>query len=110
LLATHDPVAVAAALLRLYRRQLPAAAAINQAPAPMANRTPRDTTARPAEQGGGFVQFRISVGRHNRADPKWLLPLLCRIGNVTKNDIGAIRVFDTDTRFEISRSVSEAFA
>jgi ATP-dependent RNA helicase DeaD len=29
---------------------------------------------------------------------------------VTKRDIGAIRVFDTDTRFEISRDISAAFA
>jgi ATP-dependent RNA helicase DeaD len=29
---------------------------------------------------------------------------------VTKRDIGAIRVFDTDTRFEISRAASAAFA
>jgi ATP-dependent RNA helicase DeaD len=56
------------------------------------------------------VQFRISIGRNNRADPKWILPLLCRVGNVSKRDIGAIRVFDTDTRFEISRDVSDAFA
>ena len=56
------------------------------------------------------MQFRISVGRNNRADPKWILPLLCRVGNVTKSDIGAIRIFDTDTRFEISREVSDAFA
>ena len=56
------------------------------------------------------MQFRISIGRNNRADPKWILPLLCRLGNVTKRDIGTIRIFDTDTRFEISRDVSDAFA
>ena len=32
------------------------------------------------------------------------------MGNVTKREIGAIRVFDTDTRFEISRVASSAFA
>jgi ATP-dependent RNA helicase DeaD len=110
LLATHDPVAVAAALLRLYRRQLPPAAPVSQAPAAVTQREPRAPGARQADQGGDFVQFRISVGRNNRADPKWLLPLLCRVGNVTKRDIGSIRVFDTDTRFEISRAASEAFA
>jgi ATP-dependent RNA helicase DeaD len=102
LLAAHDPVAIAAALLRLYRRQLPPPEEVSRAPRPVASRVDAAT--------GGFVQFRISVGRNNRADPKWILPLLCRVGNVSKRDIGAIRVFDTDTRFEISRDVSDAFA
>ena len=108
LLAAHDPIAIAAALLRLYRRQLPPPAEVSRAPRPVAARA--DTSAGGFVQSGGFVQFRISIGRNNRADPKWILPLLCRVGNVSKRDIGAIRVFDTDTRFEISRDVSDAFA
>ena len=107
LLAALDPVAVAAALLRLYRRQLPAPEAISAPPPPAA---PRDTPQVAAVPSGDFVQFRISVGRNNRADPKWIVPLLCRLGGVTKRDIGGIRIFDTDTRFEIVRTASAAFA
>ncbi len=59
---------------------------------------------------GDFVQFRVAVGRNEGADPKWLVPLICRAGGITKRDIGAIRVFDTDTRFEIARAASAAFA
>ena len=59
---------------------------------------------------GDFVQFRVAVGRRDKADPKWLVPLICRLGQVTKREIGAIRVFDTDTRFEITRAASAAFA
>ena len=125
LLAAHDPVAIAAALLRLYRRQLPPPEMVSQAPPPVARdtsprdgaprvRAPRDGTSAPSSRSeahaGDFVQFRLSIGRNNRADPKWILPLLCRLGSVTKRDIGAIRIFDTDTRFEISREMSEAFA
>lgn len=111
LLAAHDPVTIAAALLRLYRRQLPPPETISPPPRPVAERTPvRSPAPRAGVPAGEFVQFRISVGRNNRADPKWILPLLCRLGSVTKRDIGAIRVFDTDTRFEISRDMSAAFA
>ena len=120
LLAAHDPVAIAAALLRVYRKQLPPAEAMTPAPPPPPPRemTLRDATHRdvaprestPRATSGDFVQFRISVGRNNRADPKWILPLLCRLGGVTKQDIGGIRIFDTDTRFEISRDVADAFA
>ncbi len=107
LLAALDPVAVAAALLRLYRRQLPMPEAISAAPPPAA---PRETPRVAAVPAGDFVQFRISVGRNNRADPKWIVPLLCRLGGITKRDIGGIRIFDTDTRFEIARTTSAAFA
>ena len=37
--------------------------------------------------------FRVAVGRTNNADPKWLIPLICRVGHVTKKDIGEIRIF-----------------
>ena len=121
LLAKHDPVTIAAALSRLYRRQLPEPAMVTQAPRPIAAdappRAPRDRDAprmekerAPRATSGDVVQFRISLGRNDKADPKWLLPLICRAGGVTKRDIGTIRVFDTDTRFEINRDVSEAFA
>ena len=128
LLAGHDAVTLAAALLRLYRRGLPAPEFVGQTfqPASTSSDAPRarpernqsrfnapdgDATDERADQrGGDFVQFRISVGRNNRADPKWLIPLLCRVGGVTKQDIGSIRVFDTDTRFEIRREASEGFA
>jgi ATP-dependent RNA helicase DeaD len=46
--------------------------------------------------------FSLNVGRHGNADPKWVLPLICRLGSVTKADIGAIRIFDTETKFELA--------
>ncbi len=103
LLVTHSPLQLAAGLLRLHGKQL----------AP-----PEEITAQPLDRpaprlpsaGDGFVQFRIAVGRRANADPKWIVPLLCRLGGITKRDIGAIRIFDTDTRFEISRSAASSFA
>ncbi len=58
---------------------------------------------------GETVWFRLNVGRMKNADPKWILPLLCRLGHVTKRDIGAIRIFDRETKFEISRDVADRF-
>jgi ATP-dependent RNA helicase DeaD len=107
LLAGHDPVVIASALLRLYQTRLPPPESVSAVPvqAGAAPRAPRE-----AEAPGDFVQFRVAVGRRDKADPKWLVPLICRAGGVTKRDIGAIRVFDTDTRFEISRAASAGFA
>jgi ATP-dependent RNA helicase DeaD len=44
------------------------------------------------------------------ADPKWLLPMICRRGNVTKQDIGAIRIFDNETKIEIFGAAADKFA
>ncbi|WP_430997688.1 DbpA RNA binding domain-containing protein, partial [Klebsiella pneumoniae] len=57
----------------------------------------------------GSEWFRISVGRRGNADPKWLIPMICRLGHITKKDIGAIRIFDYDTKFEISAEASVRF-
>ncbi|WP_419730582.1 DEAD/DEAH box helicase [Lichenicola sp.] len=56
------------------------------------------------------VWYGMPIGRNDKADPKWLVPLICRLGGVTKRDIGAIRIFDGETRFEISQSMAERFA
>lgn len=50
----------------------------------------------------GGVWFTISLGRKQRADPKWLLPMICKAGGVTKRDVGSIRIDDNETRFEIA--------
>jgi ATP-dependent RNA helicase DeaD len=117
LLTAHPPIAVAAALARLYRRHLP-----QPMPVSRSARSTQESEAKGADRerarerlkargpGRDVVQFRIALGRNHRADPKWILPLLCRAGGVSKQDIGVIRIFDTDTRFEVSRAVSDAFA
>jgi ATP-dependent RNA helicase DeaD len=56
-----------------------------------------------------IVWFHINVGRLQRADPKWLLPLLCRRGDVQKRDIGRIVIMPTETRFQIPIERAEHF-
>lgn len=58
----------------------------------------------------GGVWFTISLGRKQRADPKFLLPMICNAGKVTKRDVGSIRIEDTKTRFEISADKAVGFA
>jgi ATP-dependent RNA helicase DeaD len=112
LLERLGPDAVAALLARTLRARLPTAEdSFTEAPAaparerPVYDRSPtrdrahHEKPTHNANTGGAW--FRISVGRKKNADPKWLIPLICRLGDVTKADIGTIRVFDTDTRFEI---------
>ncbi len=116
---------IAAALIRLYRARLPSPEELFDGGAYKPNtrdkpvRGPRepndaggdsqwDRSAR--EQGSGGVWFRLNVGREKNADPKWLIPLICRRGHVTKPDIGAIRIFGRETKFEIIPASAERFA
>ncbi|HQZ11615.1 MAG TPA: DEAD/DEAH box helicase [Devosia sp.] len=56
------------------------------------------------------VWFTLSLGRKQRADPKWLLPMICKAGGVTKRDVGSIKIEDTQTRFEISADKAADYA
>jgi ATP-dependent RNA helicase DeaD len=58
----------------------------------------------------GSVWFRAAIGRRKNAEARWLLPMICRRGGIEKQDIGAIRILDTTTEFEISERVAESFA
>ncbi|MFG1417066.1 DEAD/DEAH box helicase [Xanthobacter sp. V0B-10] len=109
LLAAHAPEHLAAALVRLYRAGLPAPEEVTD---PGVSRSVRDRAADRdfgGASGGGSVWFRLNVGRRNNADPKWLLPLICRRGNVTRKDIGFIRVLDEETAFEVSLAAADRF-
>jgi ATP-dependent RNA helicase DeaD len=64
--------------------------------------------AAPGAMANG-VWFRLNVGRERNADPKWLLPEICRQGEVTKKDIGAIRVFEMETLFQIDPAAAPKF-
>lgn len=55
------------------------------------------------------VWFSLSVGRKQRAEPGWLLPILCNGGSLTKPDIGAIKVQEDCTYVEIDAESAERF-
>lgn len=114
LLVERSPEEIAAALVRLYRARLPGVEDI-EAPASVAPpqfeprggapaRTPKGPRAMP-----DAVWFRMDIGRKRNADPKWLLPMLCRKGGVTRQDIGVIRIYDHETQFEVSDAVADQF-
>lgn len=111
LLETHSPVQVAAAFLRLQQKNRPApeemldVAVESEAPA-YGRKTPRDGFA--SDSKGG-VWFKISAGHKQNAEPRWLLPLICRVGHVTRKDVGSIKIFHTESQFEITAAVAERF-
>src|SRR4051812_12614351 len=64
--------------------------------------------AAPGAMANG-VWFRLNVGRERNADPKWPLPEICRQGEVSKKDVGAIRVFEMETLFQIDPAKAPKF-
>jgi ATP-dependent RNA helicase DeaD len=118
LLAHRSAEEIATAFIRFYRSHLPAPEELfDPGPQrPIRERrevaTDRKTGRAEHRSAEGFsgVWFRISVGHQNNADPRWLIPLICRRGKVTKAEIGAIRVLERETRFEIARGSAERFA
>jgi ATP-dependent RNA helicase DeaD len=83
--------------------------------APAASRTSPGGHARPvarADKGRAAddaVWFRVNVGRSRNADPRWLLPLLCRRGQVSKPEIGKIRILAGETHFQVARHAAPRF-
>ena len=51
----------------------------------------------------------MNVGRRHNADPRWLLPLICRYGHVGRNDIGAIRIAANESYFEVTQRATPGF-
>lgn len=114
----HSAEQLAAALIGLLRADLPEPEDVaddarmrdsqdgrRERPAP---RTREERGFVPSEDGG--VWFRLNSGRRSNADPKWILPLICRVGHITRNEVGPIRIFENETKFEIAGHVAEAFA
>ena len=64
----------------------------------------------PAEMARDGVLFRVNMGARDKADPRWLLPLICRRGGVTNREVGAIRIGPVETWFEIAGDAAEDFA
>jgi ATP-dependent RNA helicase DeaD len=56
------------------------------------------------------VWFRLNLGRRDNADPRRLLPMLTRRGNIGRQEIGAIRIFDRETKFEVRGGAASRFA
>ena len=67
------------------------------------------TKARPRNEFERSFWIRVAVGAAQRAEPRWLLPMLCRNGNLTKTDIGAIRIFEDQTLVQLHADCDERF-
>ncbi|WP_027231351.1 DEAD/DEAH box helicase [Phyllobacterium sp. UNC302MFCol5.2] len=125
LLEKHSPEQIAAAYLRQQMAARPAPEELSSTPShvlePMRKGSRFDERPERGERADRGVRsarntefesgawFSVSVGRKQRAEPRWLLPLICKAGDITKTDVGSIKILDTETRFEITASKADDF-
>ncbi|WP_424977749.1 DEAD/DEAH box helicase [Leisingera sp. S232] len=104
LLDTFTPEQIAATYLRLFRSRHSAPEELRPADAPEPRKERKERKA-----FGPSVWFSLSGGRDAGADPRKVLPMLCKAGNIDRDAIGAIRVQDNETFAEISADAVDGF-
>ena len=90
---------IAAAYLRLYNDRHSAPEDLSSA----------DERPAPRAAFGPSVWFSIAGGRAQNAEPRRLLPMLCKAGNITRDDIGAIRIQQDESLVEIRETSVAGF-
>lgn len=100
LLAKFTPEQIAAAYLRQHKTR-------HSAPEELG--AVSDDKPKPKGPFGPSVWFSLSEGRNQNASPRHLLPMVCKAGNLTKSDIGAIRLSDDVSYVEIRADRVDGF-
>ncbi|ACB93916.1 DEAD/DEAH box helicase [Beijerinckia indica] len=109
LLEAYPPQAIAAAFARLLREHRPAPEEVRDPGFGPDSR--QGAGARRGQLGdAGAIWFKLGIGRKQNADPRWLLPMICRRGKISRSAIGAIKIFERETKFEVAIPVAEQFA
>lgn len=118
ILARHSPEQVAAAFVRQYRAGQSAPEDLHDAP-PARGSDDRGSSGRGDSGRGekrprrddftGGVWFSLSVGHKETAEPRWLVPMLYRVGNIEKGGIGAIKVYNSESHVEIAPGSVDKF-
>jgi ATP-dependent RNA helicase DeaD len=113
LIERHGAEQVGAAFLRLYRVGRSAPEDLMETapftPSSDNKRSFRDEPDSRRDDFGDSVWFSLSAGRKQNAEPRWLIPMLCRIGKITKQEIGAIKMQPDETYVQIAADWAERF-
>ncbi|MFW2349314.1 DEAD/DEAH box helicase [Qipengyuania sp.] len=107
IMARMAPEDIAAALVQACRAEMPEPEEL------LANTPEAREQAKAERHRPGFedvVWYKMDIGRRQNAEPRWLLPLICRRGHITRNEIGAIRIGQHESWFQVPRAVAAKFA
>ena len=102
LISRHGPEQATGAFVRLYR-------AGRSAPEELLDAALPEPVNAKQESFKNSVWFRLSIGQEQNAEPRWLVPMLCRGGHLTKSDIGSIRIQRKETFVELKGECVDRF-
>ena len=103
---TLTPDDIALALVQAHRAKMPAIEELLDS----GSAGPERRASVKREGFDDTVWFKLNVGRRQNGDVRWILPLLCRRGHVTKNEVGAIKIGQNETMFDVPRQAADRFA
>ncbi|WP_147107484.1 DEAD/DEAH box helicase [Tateyamaria sp. syn59] len=92
---------LAAALLRIHGQRHSAPEHLSDVPGEKAPKT--------RAPFGPSVWFSVTGGRDDGVEVRRLLPILCNAGDITKDDIGAIRITDDTSYVELKADSADGF-
>ncbi len=69
----------------------------------------RRTERAPRQDFDESVWFSLNLGRKQKAEPRWILPMLCKSGGLNKGEIGSIKITEGRTFVEIAQSGASKF-
>lgn len=95
----YSPEQLAAAFVRLYRERRSAPEELSDA-----NAAPE-----PRKAFGPSVWFSLAGGQAVGAEPRRLLPMLCKMGKISREDVGAIRIHHEASFIELRESAVDGF-
>jgi ATP-dependent RNA helicase DeaD len=93
------PEQIATAYVRLYREK-------RSAPEELSDPS---TPAKPRAPFGPSVWFSLDGGQNANAQARRLLPMLCKMGNISREDVGAIRIQHDVSLIEIRETAVKGF-
>jgi ATP-dependent RNA helicase DeaD len=102
--------ALLATLLGRELARLPAGEPLSEVDLRRAPPTKPGPRPAPLDFARSAALFEVNLGKSQKAEPGWLLPLICRRGGVTRREVGAIRVGPQASQFEIASEAADDFA
>ena len=111
LLAAFEPQQIAAAFLRQAHkgRSAPEDIQILDVNQPSREKFNDRKEKKPRDAFTDSVWVSLSVGRKQNAEPRWLIPMLCKTGGLTKRAIGAIKMQPNETYVQLDARKADEF-
>lgn len=108
MLEKFEPGQIAAAFIRQYRAGRSAPEELVSGGGGASDRG-GERDRKPRNDFDGGVWFTLNLGRKQNAEPRWILPMLCKSGNLKKGEIGSIKITETATFVEVDPAGLDRF-